>query len=302
MYEIENASVYNGILIGDKNTHIYNSENGTTHEGGYGISIIACKNVKINNIEIYDMTGDGINVYAINKGEKICQNIEISDNNIWGCRRQGITIGCGEGIIIKNNEIHDINGTAPQSAIDLEGNYQTEIINNVVIENNKIYNLGDINALMLIGYIENVKIKSNEIEENILIYDAKDTLEMKNNIIKNSNIRFSNDYTNINAGHNIKNVIFQYNKLEDSSLYLSKVEQADIEKNEIKNGKIENVSSNSKIHENSMINNKENIEVAIDLSNIIGHTEKYIVQIFNNKIGGNYNQYLRIDEEFYTVK
>ncbi len=302
MYGIENATITNGIIIGDTDKHIYNQENGKTHEGGYGISIIDCKNIKLTNLEIYNMTGDGINLYGANKGEKIDDDVVIENCNIHDCRRQGITIGCGENIIIQNNEIHNIRGTAPQSGIDIEGNFQSEITDKVIINNNKIYDIEGEDALLLVGFIKNVEINYNEIEKNILVYDAKESITLKNNKIKNAIVNFSNDYTNMRVGHNIKNLNFTENYLENSSLRLSKVWGVEIKKNNIINGNIENISSSSKIYNNQLENEKENIDVAINLSNISGHTEKYTASIKDNIINGNYKEQIKIDENFYTIE
>lgn len=302
MYGIENANITNGIIIGDTDKHIYNQENGKTHEGGYGISIIDCKNVKLTNLEIYNMTGDGINLYGANKGEKIDDDVVIENCNIHDCRRQGITIGCGENIIIQNNEIYDIKGTAPQAGIDIEGNLQTEITDKIIIQNNKIYNLGNNNALLFVGFIKNVEVNDNEIEQNVLVYDAKESITFKNNKFKNAIVNFSNDYTNMRVGHNIKNLKFIENYLENSSLKLSKVWGAEIESNNIINGNIENASSSCKIYKNQLKNEKESIDIAINLSNISGHTEKYTASIKDNIINGNYKEQIKIDENFYTIE
>lgn len=301
MYNIENASISNGIIVGDKNEHIYNPDNGKSHEGGYGISIIACKNIVVKNVEIYNMTGDGVNIYGINQGEKICTNVKIENNNIHDCRRQGITIGCGEDIVIRNNEIHDISGTDPQSAIDLEGNFQTEIINEVVIQNNKIYNLNGVNSVLLVGFINNVEISSNEIEQNIVVYDAKENIKVSDNIIKNATVRFSNDYTNMSAGHNINNLNFTNNQLINSNLRVSKVANAEILNNNIKNGCIEFISSNGIIDKNVLENEGKYIDIAIELSNVSGHTEGYEVNLGKNEIKGNYTEEFKYDEEFFKV-
>lgn len=301
MYNIENASISNGIIMGDKDEHIYNEENGHSHEGGYGISIIACKNITVKNLEIYNMTGDGINIYGINQGEKICTNVKIENNNIHDCRRQGITIGCGEDIVICNNEIHEISGTDPQSAIDLEGNFDTEIIDEVVIQNNKIYNLNGVNSVLLVGFINNVEISSNEIEQNILVRDAKETIKVTDNVIKNSMVKFSNDYTNMSAGHNINKLIFANNQLINSNLRVSKVVNAEILNNNIKNGCIEFISSNGIIDKNVLENEDKYIDIAIELSNISGHTEKYEVNFGENEINGNYTEEFIYDEEFFKV-
>lgn len=152
------------------------------------------------------------------------------------------------------------------------------------------------------GFIKNVEVNDNEIEQNVLVYDAKESITFKNNKFKNSIVNFSNDYTNMRAGHNIKNLKFIENYLEDSSLKLSKVWGAEIGNNNIINGNIENASSSCKIHNNQLKNEKESIDIAINLSNISGHTEKYTASIKDNIINGNYKEQIKIDENFYTIE
>ncbi|MFC0215147.1 right-handed parallel beta-helix repeat-containing protein [Paenibacillus chartarius] len=57
-------------------------------------------------------------------------------------RRQGITVGGGNGVLIRNNRIHDQSGTAPQSGIDVEGGAGDNgyINKNITIQNNEFYN------------------------------------------------------------------------------------------------------------------------------------------------------------------
>ncbi|WP_430509946.1 right-handed parallel beta-helix repeat-containing protein [Gottfriedia solisilvae] len=62
------SRITNGKIIGDRNAHDYSS--GTTHEGGYGIQIGSftptanggsnAKYITLDNLEIYDFTGDSI--------------------------------------------------------------------------------------------------------------------------------------------------------------------------------------------------------------------------------------------------
>ena len=120
-----NIEIINGKLEGDQDVHDYNSIE-STHEWGMGIRIHAGKNVNICNLDISNMTGDGIYISQFNSSETILNNSEnITINNcvIHNNRRQGISIISGENIEIVNNEIHSIKGTNPQSGIDLEANY-----------------------------------------------------------------------------------------------------------------------------------------------------------------------------------
>ena len=142
--DVENVNLINGIMVGDKNTHEYDEN--STHEWGMGITIKSAKNIVIKNLHISDMTGDGI--YVSKNTQNInSTNIQISNCNIYNCRRQGITIISADGVIIKENEIHDINGTNPQAAIDLESNLEEERIENIEICNNNMYNFGNIYAI-----------------------------------------------------------------------------------------------------------------------------------------------------------
>ena len=259
-------------------------------------------NITLSNLKIYNMTGDGIDICSINKGEKTPENIVIENCNIFECRRQGITIECGKSIIIRNNEIHNIQGTAPQAGINLEGNFKSELIDNVIIEENKIYMSGSETALLLVGFINNVEIRENEIEQNILIYDAEDKIAFCDNKIKNSTIKFSNNYTNIKAGHNIKDLLFVNNYMENTKVMLSKIEYAIIQNNSVINGNIKVESSNCQINNNLIKSNIDWFEVGIELSNISGHTEKYNAWIYDNTIIGNYKNLITVDEEFYTAK
>ena len=56
----ENVTIKNGILIGDKDKHIYDEDLSPTHEHGNGVDIRGSKNVHVENLEVRNMTGDGI--------------------------------------------------------------------------------------------------------------------------------------------------------------------------------------------------------------------------------------------------
>lgn len=55
---LENTKLCNGILEGDKELHNYTSD--STHEWGYGVKFAGCKNCAVENVEIKNMTGDGV--------------------------------------------------------------------------------------------------------------------------------------------------------------------------------------------------------------------------------------------------
>ncbi len=119
MFYIKNESnvkVFNGRLIGDKNEHDYDSIQ-SEHQWGYGIHIKGGNNIEISNLEISDFIGDGIYIdkYKNEDNSTRATNINIHNNNIHDCRRQGISIIDGSNIQINFNEIHNINRFKPTS-------------------------------------------------------------------------------------------------------------------------------------------------------------------------------------------
>lgn len=133
---IKNVLIKDLTIIGDRDTH-----SGTEGEYGHGIVIRACENVLVDNCDISKCWGDGVLIsYNAISSLGITKDITIRSCNIYRCRRQGITVGYGENIIIVGCFIHDIDGTAPRSCIDFEtdavGQYVRKcIVSGCVLEN-----------------------------------------------------------------------------------------------------------------------------------------------------------------------
>jgi len=68
----------------------------------------------------------------------VSKNITVKNSEFAYNRRQGITIGGAQDVLIQNNKIHDMKGTAPESGIDVEAGYNLN--NNITIKNNHFYN------------------------------------------------------------------------------------------------------------------------------------------------------------------
>lgn len=68
----------------------------------------------------------------------VSKNITVENSEFAYNRRQGITIGGGQIVLIQNNQIHDMKGTAPQSGIDAEAGFNLN--DGLTIENNHFYN------------------------------------------------------------------------------------------------------------------------------------------------------------------
>ena len=139
LHDVENVTIKNGHLIGDRYQHsyVYDAE-GPTHEYGFGVNIMASNNITVENMSIEQMTGDAViaigSAQALNPdgSNRYCTNITIQNNDLFDCRRQGISICHAKDVYIYKNKIHHIGryenpdttdpvkGTDPGCAIDIE--------------------------------------------------------------------------------------------------------------------------------------------------------------------------------------
>lgn len=123
LQQSDNVKIVNAYLIGDRDEHALSSAN-VTDELGLGILIRNSKNIEIDNAKIYNCHGDGIYIgsaYEINEslvGQ--CKNIYIHDSYLERCYRNGMSICYCDGVEIENCNFNYIQGTAPQTCIDIE--------------------------------------------------------------------------------------------------------------------------------------------------------------------------------------
>lgn len=87
-------------------------------EFGTGINFHGGRNITIEQMEIFDCWGDSIFVGYANNCDS--QNVKIVNCVLHDSRRQGVSIGGGDNVIIEGCEIYNISGAAPQSGIDIE--------------------------------------------------------------------------------------------------------------------------------------------------------------------------------------
>lgn len=196
-----------GSIIGD-----YSSHTGITGEWGHCINVTASENIQIFGINCEQAWGDGIYIGSGLIGTP-SNLVKIYNCTIHDCRRQGITVGYSSNTIITNNNIYNISGTNPQAAIDIECN-ANESINNVIIENNNIYDC-------ILG------IQSAAINTNTSV----------NNIYINNNI-FNNVLYGVQVTKTTKNISIIGNKFKgtyDDGICLSEVDNAYIRNNIVEN-------------------------------------------------------------------
>jgi hypothetical protein len=135
MYNVSNVTLYNPVIVGDRNTHI-----GTSGEFGTGIGIRSSSNITIYNPNVTNCWGDGIYI-GQSSTKAVCKNIVIKDAYLRKNRRDGISIISVDGLLIDNIYAGYTDGTKPWAGINFEpNNPECELknirINNPVTENN----------------------------------------------------------------------------------------------------------------------------------------------------------------------
>lgn len=172
---ISNFSIRVGLIEGDKLTHL-----GTTGEWGMGIRLYSCRKYSIINGSIKTCWGDGIILTAgasssqYNEG---CFNGLIGNLTLDNNRRQGITVGCANKLLIDNCLLINTGGTLPQSGIDIEPN-NNQNCRNIVLSNIKASdNLGSqlvISALALNANVDGVSIENCDIAGRVHISSSNE--------------------------------------------------------------------------------------------------------------------------------
>jgi hypothetical protein len=78
------SRITNGLIEGDRDTHTYTIDGvgADTHEGGTGINILGSKFISIDNLEIYNMTGDACN--TTNKAGTMAFNLKAATCEVGG--------------------------------------------------------------------------------------------------------------------------------------------------------------------------------------------------------------------------
>lgn len=294
--EVENVKIVNGKVIGDKDEHDYSKN--STHEWGFGIDIRGSKNVELSNIEIQDCTGDGVFLTNCGDYSNVAENIKLNNLNIHDNRRQGISIIAAKNVHIKNNEIYNISGTAPQSGIDLESWDSNQIIDNIYIQNNKIYNTKNNYSIIVMGNSRNVSIESNQINGGISCDNIKEKITIKDNDVENGTVILGVTEDGLKQGKIIKKAIVKENNLNNSNLYFLNVESVLVEKNTFINKGIMCFDSNACFCNNVIVNENDNyIQTAIysRITNKINLRQVHLY-LYENRYIGNITKGEDIEE------
>lgn len=133
-----NIIIQNGNIVGDVDTHI-----GSTGEWGHGISIRHSNNIHLLNLYIAKCWGDGITTDASDTTSNYCTNVYITNCICDDNRRQGLSAGGIDGLIVEDSKFINTGQTAytaPGAGVDMEPDSTRAYnitFNNCLFENNK---------------------------------------------------------------------------------------------------------------------------------------------------------------------
>ena len=304
LYNLENVTICNGILIGDRYTHDYSSID-STHEWGHAIEIKGCENLQIYNLEIKEFTGDGI-LISYYPNTRTSSNIRVYNNNIHNCRRQGISITSGKNIKIYDNEIHSIKGTLPACSIDLEPDDGSQLVENIEIYNNKMHNDNKLNIFQIYNNVKKVYVHDNEINGNIMIYGIMDKVRIENNNIKNGDMLFTIIERNRNNPDFMNKIEMLSNTIESCTFHIRHVNNILLDNNNMSNVFIYITSSNVAVSNNTFSRIRE-YKYIHKFAADDGDDNSYNLYIYNNIVPenteevtpGNDNMKIMYDKESY---
>lgn len=148
-YNCTNVIFLNCTIEGDVLTHNMDrvDKGISTDEWGFGIVVKSSRDIKILDCSIYNCMGDGI--YICNPSIRDSgypsdyhnKNLDIIRTKIFNVRRNGISVTDCISCNINECDISNVQGTAPKSAIDIEGEGDLEyIVKNIKINNLNILN------------------------------------------------------------------------------------------------------------------------------------------------------------------
>ncbi|WP_404406011.1 right-handed parallel beta-helix repeat-containing protein [Jeotgalibacillus malaysiensis] len=172
-----------------------------------------------------------INPVYINRS----QNVQVLNSDLGYSRRQGISVVGGKDILIKNNRIHHVKGTAPQSGIDLEGGFYTN--KDIKIHSNHFHDNNKYDVILFDG--SHAEVKGNLFESNaigVAVSSPFDYASIIDNKFKNAGLLVvgnqsefkKNDMEDSSVRLSGSKLLFEGNQLTNTSLHMSGKKDYDI--------------------------------------------------------------------------
>jgi Endopolygalacturonase len=134
--DIENIVLEgNGTILGDRDYHTYTPQSTaalSTHEWGHCARVYSVRHASILGLEFRDGTGDGISI-STRPNSGACDDVFVRLIKSINNRRQGVSVGKSSNVTLQECEFGNINGTDPQSGVDIEPD-DGGFTDNVVVE------------------------------------------------------------------------------------------------------------------------------------------------------------------------
>lgn len=180
VWSANNVRITGGRIVGERGNHT-----GSGGEWGYGINIQASNHVHVSDMHISECWGDGIWIGGIGHFNAVPSRDVVIDRVIsTHNRRQGLSIGPVDGVVIMNSTFSGSDGTKPMSGIDIEPQAQG-LARNITIDHCIIS--GNQGTGMEIHYnVSNVTIKNCTFQGNqgygLLTVDSPSQLTILDNV------------------------------------------------------------------------------------------------------------------------
>lgn len=158
---VDNVHIKGGKLQGDRSEH-----SNKKFEHDYGVYLSGCKNVTVEQMEMFDFRGDGIMIRYHGGNSSISKNVTVSNCVIHDCSRQGISLCGAEHINIVDCEIYGIIGHSPESGIDIEPEGSIGVCKNINIENCHIHDTNQASIILSSKEkpVEDIKIRACKVD------------------------------------------------------------------------------------------------------------------------------------------
>jgi hypothetical protein len=116
-YLADNFEIYNPVVYGERSTHT-----GSTGESQHCFNIVNCTNGYLHRPVAHDAWGDGIyvGIEYYSATNKQTQDVTLFEPRSYNARRNGFSVTSGINIKLLRPYSENVNGTSPQSGIDLE--------------------------------------------------------------------------------------------------------------------------------------------------------------------------------------
>lgn len=189
LFQKKDVYITGGKIEGDKEYHA-SADNGGEH--GHCIAMRCCDNITIDNVECFNGWGDSIDVGK--GGIDNCKNIRIYNCKLHDSRRQGISVTGVIGLVVRDCDIYNIGGTAPQYGIDIEPDDSMGVAENIVIDSCRIVDNvgGSIVVAPVDNSIKNIRI-TNCITNGIMsVKNTDGSIVLEGNTIEHLHLGANN--------------------------------------------------------------------------------------------------------------